>query len=68
MSWEKDFLKLHYEPEHEKGETCWCEPIKKVKRGVYHIEHQEQRKLLIKFIYERIIRKTANLRRGRKTL
>jgi hypothetical protein len=56
MDWKKEFAKIHYEPVHESGELCWCFPIKKVINGVYHIEHQEQRKILSDFI-EKLINK-----------
>lgn len=50
--WEKDFVRLHYEPEHEKGQTCWCEPKSIVKDGILHIEHNPNRQELIAFIKE----------------
>lgn len=50
--WEQTFLKMHYEPEHERGQTCWCKPKTMVRNGVPHIEHNEQRKILLKFIKE----------------
>ncbi len=25
-NWIRDFIHLHYEPEHEKGQICWCNP------------------------------------------
>lgn len=50
----KEFAKIHYEPEHEKGQTCWCEPKSIVKEGVLHIEHQEQRIILKSFLQEKM--------------
>ena len=41
-----EFRKIHYEPEHEDGVTCWCGPISTVVEGVHHIDHKEQRVLL----------------------
>lgn len=40
------FRKLHYEPEHEDGVTCWCGPISTVVEGVHHIDHKHQYRLL----------------------
>lgn len=48
--WKHEFLKLHYEPEHEPGGFCWCNPCKVARDGELHIEHNEQRKVLISFI------------------
>ena len=39
-------MEIHYEPEHESGQTCWCEPITMARQGVAHIEHNEQRVIL----------------------
>ena len=47
-----EFMKLHYEPVHEEGQTCWCEPKTIIKMGVPHIEHNEQRILLREFLVE----------------
>ena len=41
-----EFRKIHYEPEHEDGVTCWCGPVSTVVKGVHHIDHREQRTLL----------------------
>jgi hypothetical protein len=41
-----EFMKLHYEPEHESGVTCWCNPVVNIKEGTPHIEHNEQRVIL----------------------
>ena len=49
----KEWLKLHYEPEHEAGQTCWCNPKTLVKNGVPHIEHNEQRVILFDFFLSR---------------
>lgn len=47
---EEKLLKIHYEPEHESGVTCWCKPKMSVKEGVPHIEHNEQRVVLKAFL------------------
>ena len=49
-NWEEEFLKTHYEPEHERGQTCWCRPVTLVKEGTPHIEHHEQRVILVVLI------------------
>lgn len=66
-NWQKEFLKIHFEPEHESGITCWCEPKSIVRnqislRGkhmgsVNHIEHNQQRVILVNFI-EKLIEET----------
>lgn len=51
---EKEFLKLHYEPEHESGQTCGCKPVTLVKEGIIHIEHNEQRIILSAFLSSKL--------------
>jgi hypothetical protein len=48
------FMKLHFEPEHEEGQTCWCHPtttVNALTRKV-HIDHHEQRIILRDFLVE----------------
>lgn len=45
----KEFLKLHYEPEHTET-VCWCEPKFENKDGTLHIIHNEQRNILSEFL------------------
>ena len=52
QKWEDRFLRTHYEPEHESGQTCWCEPRTLIKNSITHIEHNEQRVILKDFITE----------------
>lgn len=47
-----EFLKVHYEPEHEDGITCWCGPESVVHLGKLHINHKEQRVLLRRLFVE----------------
>jgi len=48
--WREQFLKIHYEPEHEKGQTCWCMPKTIVTDGIAEIIHNEQRVVLVSII------------------
>lgn len=49
-SWEDEFLKLHYEPEHQSGGMCWCGvEYHKIPEGM-EIKHIEQRDILRDFI------------------
>lgn len=50
--WVKDFLRLHYEPEHIEGGVCWCGVTYRSVEGVMHIDHKEQRVILMQFIRE----------------
>ena len=45
-----DLRDLIYEPEHERGQTCWCEPYTIVKNGTPHIIHNEQRDIITTFV------------------
>ena len=47
-----EFLKIHYEPEHEDGVTCWCGPESKIVLGQHYINHKEQRVLLRRLFIE----------------
>ena len=58
----KEFLKLHYEPEHGACQTCWCRPVTLVKEGVIHIEHNEQRVVLWDFIKTELSQQLIHLR------
>src|SRR3990167_836531 len=60
-SWEEEFLKIHYEPEHESGPTCWCGPTYfKEDDGLTHLRHKEQRDVIKSFIHS-----TLNKERNR---
>ena len=48
--WQKEWPSMHYEPEHESGQTCWCKPNSIVRGETLHIEHNEQREVLEAFI------------------
>ena len=48
--WRDQFLKIHYEPEHERGQTCWCIPKTIVTDGIAEIIHNEQRVVLVSLI------------------
>lgn len=56
----REFLKVHYEPEHEDGVTCWCGPESKVVRGKLYINHKEQRVILRRLFVEFLL-KYSNL-------
>jgi len=45
-----ELMKVHYEPEHEKGVTCWCSPKVIVREGIPNIEHNEQRIIIREFL------------------
>lgn len=44
----EEFIKLIYEPQHEKGQTCWCQPTTEVDtvNKVATIEHNAQKIIL----------------------
>ena len=48
--WKKKFLKIHYEPEHKTGQTCWCIPRIITSNKRIKIIHNEQRVVLVSFI------------------
>ena len=48
--WREQFLKTHYEPQHERGQTCWCIPKTIVTGGIAEIIHNEQRVVLVSLI------------------
>lgn len=54
-----ELMRLHYEPEHEGGVTCWCEPSSIVKPGaeknMLYITHNEQRDVIRQFVEERFV-------------
>lgn len=54
-----EFMKLHYEPEHEEGQTCWCSPITTVEPTTKkaYIDHQEQRVILRQFVEDNFVSK-----------
>lgn len=54
-----ELMKLHYEPEHEEGQTCWCSPITTVQPTTKkaYIDHQEQRVILRQFIEDNFVSK-----------
>lgn len=49
----KHLRKIIYEPEHERGVTCWCRPkVFRSNVGIMHIVHNEQRELLTRYVQE----------------
>ena len=61
-NWQNEFLKIHFEPEHERGQVCWCQPKTIVRNKdkdnrETEIIHNEQREVLVHFI-EKLIEKT----------
>lgn len=51
-NWPKKLARIHYEPNHEEGVTCWCKPTTAVEDGTTHIVHIPQRQLLMEFVEE----------------
>ena len=47
-----NLMKLHFEPEHEEGVTCWCKPIVTVNHvdKKTYIDHNEQRVVIRDFL------------------
>lgn len=54
-SWEEEFMRIHYEPEHQEGGVCWCgTSFKKEVDGKVHIYHKEQRDILKSFFSQEL--------------
>ena len=47
---EVNLIQEIYEPEHERGVTCWCRPKSIVKRAEHHIVHNEERARIPKLV------------------
>lgn len=70
----KEISKILYEPEHEKGIVCWCNPKSIVRnqislRGkhmgsVNHIKHNEQREVISQFIIEKVYQELSEIRKA----
>lgn len=60
-----EFLKVHYEPEHEDGITCWCGPVSRVIGGVHHIDHKEQR-VQLRALFVQFLTRLSSLHANRK--
>jgi len=58
-----EFMKLHYEPEHEEGQTCWCHPTTTVNAltGKVYIDHKEQRVILRDFLETNFVGKPTSI-------
>ena len=58
-----NLMKLHFEPEHEEGVTCWCKPtvtVNNVDKKTY-IDHKEQRIVIRDFLNENFVSKEEKI-------
>ena len=58
-----ELMAEHYEPIHEEGQTCWCNPTTTVKPSTkkVYIDHNEQRVLIRRFLEDNFVSKEDSI-------
>jgi len=60
VEFNREFLKIHYEPEHTDDILCWCKPESRVHLGQLYVNHREQR-VMLRALFVEFLTKMSSL-------